>query len=61
MNRRHSYRSRVSRSTEQLFWIVVLLLLFLVLVATGWGASIIAWAGDLILDQSKKAWNTQPQ
>ena len=61
MSRRSSYRSGVSRSTEQFFWIAVLLVVFAVQWATGWGTSIIAWAGDLLLDQVEKIGNTQPE
>jgi len=37
----------------------VLLLVSGVLWATGWAASIIAWAGDLILDNINEIVNTQ--
>ena len=61
MNRRSSYRSGVSRDAVQFFWIVVLLLVSLILWATGWAESLIRWAGDLLLDQVEKIGNTQPE
>ncbi len=60
MSRHHSYRSGVSRDAVQFFWIVVLLVASIVLWATGWGTSVIGWAGDLMLDQINEIGNTQP-
>ena len=61
MSRHRSYRAGISRDAEQLFWIVVLLVASVVLWATGWGESVIAWAGDLLLGQVDKIGNTQPE
>ena len=61
MSRRATYRSEVSRGTEQFVWIVLLLVVFGVPWATGWGGDIIGWAGDLILEQIEKIGNTQPE
>lgn len=61
MSRRSSYRSGVSRSTEQLFWIAVLLVVCAVLYFTGLFAAILGWAGDYFLDQVEKVGNPQPE
>lgn len=61
MSRRSSDRSGVSRSTEQLFWSVVLLVLVAILHFTGLFAAILGWAGDLLLDQIDKMGSTQPK
>ena len=61
MSRRSNYRSGVSRDAVQFFWIVVLLVASVVLWATGWGTSVIAWAGDLLLDQINQIGNTPPE
>ena len=45
----------------QFFWIVVLLAASIILLATGWAASVIAWAGDLLLNQVEKIGNTRPE
>ena len=58
MSRRSSYRSGVSRGTEQLIWSVVLLVVVAVLHFTGLWAAIFGWAGDLILEQID---TTQPE
>ncbi len=58
---RRSYRSGVSRSTEQLFWSVALLVLVAILHFTGFFAAILGWAGDLILKQVEQIGNTQPE
>lgn len=64
MNRRRYPRSRAAiarrraRDVEELVRVGLLLLVFLlvfgVLVATGWWTAIFAWAGDLILEQFKE-------
>ena len=64
MNRRRYPRSRAAvarrraRDVEELVRVGLLLLVFLlvfgVLWATGWGGDIIAWTGDLILEQFKE-------
>jgi len=61
VRRRGSYAAGASRDAVQFFWIVVLLLVSGVLWATRWAASIIAWAGDLILDKINEIGNTQPE
>ena len=61
MSRRGSYGSGVSRDAVQFFWIIVLLVASVVLWATGWGTSVIAWAGDLLLDQINEIGNPQPE
>ena len=61
MSRHRSYRAGMSRDAEQLLWIVVLLVASVVVWATGWGESVIAWAGDFFLDQVDKIGNTQPE
>ena len=61
MSRRGSYRSGVSRGTEQLIWSVVLLVVVAVLHFTGLFAAILVWAGDLILEQVEQIGNTQPE
>ena len=61
MSRRSSYRSGVSRGTEQLIWSGVLLVVVAVLHFTGLFAAIIGWAGDLILEQVEQIGNTQPE
>ena len=71
MNRRRYPKSHAAiarqraRDVEELLRVGLLLLVFLpvfgVLWATGWGGDIIAWAGDLLLDQVEKIGNTQPQ
>ena len=61
MSRRSSYRSGVSRSAEQLFWIAVLLVVCAVLYFTGLFAAILGWAGDYIVDQIEQIGNTQPE
>ena len=71
MNRRRYPKShaaiarRRARDVEELVRVGLLLLVFLlvfgVLWATGWGGDIIAWAGDLILEQVEKIGNTQPE
>ena len=45
----------------QFFWIVVFLAASIILWATGWAASVIAWAGDLLLDQVEKVGNMRPE
>ena len=61
MSRRSSYRSGVSRGTEQLIWSVVLLVVVAVLHFTGLFAAILVWAGDIFLEQIEKIGNTQPE
>ena len=61
MSRRSSYRSGVSRTTEQVFWSVVLLVLVAILHFTGLFAAILGWAGDYFLDQIEQIGNTQPE
>ena len=61
MSRHSSYRSGVSRGTEQLIWSVVLLVVVAVLHFTGLFAAILVWAGDLFLEQIEKIGNTQPE
>ena len=39
----------------------MLLVASVVLWATGWGTSVIAWAGDLLLDQINQIGNPQPE
>ncbi|MCY3568185.1 MAG: hypothetical protein OXH38_06125 [Chloroflexi bacterium] len=51
----------MSRDAAQSFWLAVLLVASVVLWATGWGTSVIAWAGDLMLDQINQIGNTQPE
>ena len=59
MSRRSSYRSGVSRGTEQLIWSVVLLAAVAILHLTSLFAAILVWAGDLILGQVEQTDNTQ--
>ena len=61
MGRHRGYRSGVSRDAVQFFWIVVLLVASVVLWATGWGTSVIGWAGDLLHDQINQIGNTPPE
>ena len=71
MSRRRYAKSRAAiarqraRDVEELLRVGLLLLVFLpvfgVLWATGWGGDIIAWAGNLLLDQIDKIGNTQPE
>ena len=61
MSRRRSYRSGVSRSTEQLFWSVALLVLVAILHFTGLFAAILGWAGDYLLDQVEQIGNRRPE
>lgn len=58
---RRSYRSGVSRTTEQFFWSVALLVPVAILHFTGLFAAILGWAGDLLLDQIDKMGSTQPE
>ena len=57
MSRRSTYRSEMSRDAVQFFWIVMLLVASVVLWATGWGTSVIGWAGDLLIDQVEQIGN----
>ena len=64
MSRRASYRSGVSRGTEQLIWSGALLAVVAVLHFTGLFAAILVWAGDIFLEQIEKIekiGNTQPE
>ena len=61
MSRHSSYRSGVSRGTEQLIWSVVLLVVVAILHFTGLFAAIIGRAGDLILGQVEQIGGTQPE
>ena len=57
-----------ARDTEQLIWSALVLVVLVILYATGWWLAIsgwagdlIAWAGDLLLDQIKNIGNMQPE
>ncbi len=54
-----------TRDVKELLRVGLLLLVVLpvfgVLWATGWGTSILGWAGDLLLDQIDKMGNPQPE
>ncbi len=51
----------MSRSTEQLFWSAVLLVLVAILHFTGLFAATLGWTGDFLLDQVEQIGNTQPE
>ena len=74
MNRRRYPKShaaiarRRARDTNSLIWsglvIVVLVILYATgwwLAISGWAGDLSGWAGDLILEQIKKIGNTQPE
>ena len=52
---------RRARDTEQLIWSALVLVVLVILYATGWWLAISGWAGDLISGQVEQIGNTQPE
>ena len=67
MSRRRYPRSRAAiarrraRDTEQLIWSALVLVVLVVLYATGWWLIIVGWASGLLLGQIEQIGNTQPE
>ena len=65
MSRRRYPRShaaiarRRARDTEQLIWSALVLVVLVILYATGWWLAISGWAGDLILGQVEQVSDMQ--
>ena len=65
MSRRRYPRShaaiarRRARDTEQLIWSALVLVVLVILYATGWRLAISGWAGDLILGQVEQVSDMQ--
>ena len=65
MSRRRYPRShaaiarRRARDTEQLIWSALVLVVLVILYATGWWLAISGWAGDLILGQAEQVSDMQ--
>ena len=65
MSRRRYPRShaaiarRRARDTEQLIWSALVLVVLVILYATGWRSAISGWAGDLILGQVEQVSDMQ--
>ena len=67
MNRRRYATSRAAiarrraRDTNSLILPGLVIVVLVILYATGWWLAISGWVGDLILEQIKKIGNTQPE
>ena len=67
MNRHRYPKSRAAiarqraRDTESLILSGLVLVVLVVIFATGWWLPIVGWAGDLLVDQIEKIGNNQPE
>ena len=67
MNRRRYPKShtaiarRRARDTNSLIWSSLVIVVLVILYATGWWLAISGWAGDLISGQVEQIGNTQPE
>ena len=51
---------RRARDTEQLIWSALVLVVLVILYATGWWLAISGWAGDILLEHVVEIGSTKP-